>query len=157
MLKTAVLTISDRASKGVYEDTSGKKVIEMLKTIADVVAYEVIPDDLGLIKEKLAFLSDALRVDVVVTTGGTGIGARDVTPEAMQAVIEKELPGMAELMRAKSLEKTDRAVLSRAKAGIRRKTLIINLPGSEKAAAENLGFIIGTIQHAVDMINGKGH
>lgn len=157
MLKTAVLTISDRASKGVYEDTSGKKVIEMLKTIADVVAYEVIPDDLGLIKEKLAFLSDALQVDVVVTTGGTGIGLRDVTPEAMQAVIEKELPGMAELMRAKSLEKTDRAVLSRAKAGIRRKTLIINLPGSEKAAAENLGFIIGTIQHAVDMINGKGH
>jgi molybdenum cofactor synthesis domain-containing protein len=119
-----------------------------------VEKYEVIPDDRELIQEKLIYYADQLGVDVIATTGGTGVGPRDVTPEATRAVIEKEIPGMAEAMRAAGLQKTPLAMISRAIVGCRGKTLIINLPGSPKGVRENLEAILPAIPHAVEKLKG---
>src|SRR5512135_1577525 len=155
MIKAAVLTMSDKGSRGEREDLSGPAVVEMLKTLpAEVVVYEVIPDDKAAIKLQLVDLCDIKRVDMVVTTGGTGVTPRDVTPEATREVIERELPGMSEAMRAESLKKTPNAMISRAVAGIRGQTLIINLPGSPKAVRENLAVVIDALPHAIDKIKG---
>ncbi len=150
-----VLTMSDKGSRGEREDTSGP---HLLKTFNDLgyqqKAYAVIPDRAEGITETLVSWVDDKKIDLIITTGGTGVAPTDVTPEAMAGVIEKEIPGMAEAMRAESLKKTPNAVLSRGIAGIRGRCLIINLPGSEKAARENIAVLIPSLAHALDKIQG---
>src|SRR3990167_2022793 len=143
MYKVAVLTISDKCSLGQREDKSGKIVQELIKQLpAEVVKYEVIPDEPELIKKKLIDYCDNIKVELVLTDGGTGFTARDLTPEATKEVIEREVPGIPEAMRVECLKITKRAMLSRAIAGIRCRTLIINLPGSTKGAKESLEAIL---------------
>jgi molybdopterin adenylyltransferase len=153
MISVAVLTISDKGSKGEREDTSGPLIAEILKPIgADVRHYEIIPDEKNLIKQVLSKYCG--KVDLILTTGGTGLSPRDVTPDATLEVIEKEVSGIADVMRSEGFKKTSRAVLSRAVAGIKGKTLIINLPGSPKAVRESLEIILDVIPHAVEKIKG---
>ncbi len=153
MITVAVLTLSDKGSKGEREDASGPMIREMLKGIdAEVKYYDILPDEKELIKEKL--IGYGKLVDLILTTGGTGLGPRDVTPEATIEVIERQIPGIAEAMRIEGLKKTRRAMLSRAVAGVREKTLIINLPGSPKAVKENLEIILGVLPHAIEKIKG---
>ncbi len=156
MIKAAVLTISDKGSRGEREDLSGPAVMEMLGNIgAEIINYEIIPDDAEVISARIIRLSDETGADLIVTTGGTGVSPRDVTPEATKAVIDRELPGMAEAMRAESLKKTPHAMISRTVCGIRGKTLIINLPGSVKGAKENLAVVLPAIPHAIEKICGS--
>ena len=153
MITVAVLTLSDKGSKGEREDASGPMIREMLKGIdAEVKYYDILPDEKELIKGKL--IEYGKLVDLVLTTGGTGLGPRDVTPEATIEVIDRQIPGIAEAMRIEGLKKTRRAMLSRAVAGVRGKTLIINLPGSPKAVKENLEIILGVLPHAIEKIKG---
>lgn len=153
MIRAAILTLSDKGSKGEREDRSGPAIKEILKAIdADVCYYDVLPDEKDLIKEKLIDYTN--KVDLIITTGGTGLSPRDVTPEATREVIEREIPGIPEIMRIEGMKKTPRAMLSRAVAGIRRDTLIINLPGSPAAVRENLQVILDTIPHAIEKIKG---
>lgn len=155
MIRTAIITLSDKGSKGEREDESGKIIREMVASIgASVHSYEILPDELSLIVNTLERLSDSGVLDLIITSGGTGVGPRDVTPEATRTVIDRELPGMAEAMRAESLKKTPRAMISRAIAGIRKQTLIVNLPGSPKAVRENLAVILPALSHAIEKING---
>ena len=154
-MKAGILTISDKGSRQERVDTSGPAVTAVLKEIGAVIEkYEIIPDENDVIARKLVEYADELRLDLVVTTGGTGVAPRDVTPDATRMVIEKEIPGMAEAMRMESLKKTPHAVISRALAGIRGRTLIINLPGSPRGATENLRAILDAIPHAVAKIQG---
>ena len=154
MIKVAILTLSDKGSKGEREDLAGPLISEMITGIgATVEYYEVIPDEKDLIKKKLMDYSK--KVDLVLTTGGTGLSPRDVTPEATLEVIDKEIPGIAETMRSAGLEKTKRAMLSRAIAGVRGNTLIINMPGSPKAVKEGLEAIMDVIPHAIEKIKGS--
>jgi molybdopterin adenylyltransferase len=154
MITAAILTLSDKGSRGEREDLSGPAIRKLLSQIdARVDFYDVIPDEKELIKEKL--MEYSRKVDIVVTTGGTGLSPRDVTPEATLEVIDREIPGIAEAMRAEGLKKTKRAMLSRAVAGVRGNTLIINLPGSPKAIQEGLEAIIEIIPHAVEKIKGS--
>ncbi len=158
MYKVAVLTISDKCSEGRREDKSGKIVQELAKLIpGEIVKYEIIPDEPVMIKERLVDYCDKLKVDLVLTTGGTGFTARDVTPEATRDVLEKEVPGIPEAMRAKGLQSTERAMLSRGIAGIRKKTLIVNLPGSSRGVKESLEAVIQALPHGLDMIAEKEH
>ncbi len=151
----AVLTMSDKGSRGEREDTSGPFLQQLLEQQGYISKnYAIIPDQVAQIKEKLICWVDEERIDLIITTGGTGVAPTDVTPEAMQEVIAKEIPGMAEAMRAASLKKTPNAVLSRGMAGIRGTSLIINLPGSEKAARENIEVILPALAHALDKIQG---
>jgi molybdopterin adenylyltransferase len=154
MISVAVLTISDKGSKGEREDTSGPLIAEILKPIgADVRHYEIIPDEKNLIKQTVTKYCG--KVDLILTTGGTGLSPRDVTPDATLEIIEKEVSGIAEVIRSEGFKKTSRAVLSRAVAGIKGKTLIINLPGSPKAVKESLEIILDVIPHAVEKIKGN--
>jgi molybdenum cofactor synthesis domain-containing protein len=146
--------MSDKGAAGQREDESGPLIRELLAKIDVHVKYtEVIPDDMERIKNKLIECSD--KADLVLTTGGTGLSPRDVTPEATLSVIDREVPGLAEAMRAESLKKTQRGMLSRAVAGVRGKCLIVNLPGSPRAVEENLSIILDVIPHAVDKIKGS--
>jgi len=155
MIRAAIITLSDKGSKGEREDESGKVIREMITAVgADVRHYEVLPDERPLIAAALARLSDSGSIDLIVTTGGTGVAPRDVTPEATRDVMDRELPGMAEAMRAESLKKTAHAMLSRAVAGIRKRTLIVNLPGSPRAVRENLAVILPALSHTVEKIKG---
>jgi molybdopterin adenylyltransferase len=155
MIRTAILTLSDKGSKGEREDESGKIIREMIAGIGAVVDhYEVLPDEKRLIIERLERLADSGTIDLILTTGGTGVAPRDVTPEATRAVIDRELPGMAEAMRAESLKKTPHAMISRAVAGVREQTLIVNLPGSPRAVRENLVVILPALPHAIEKIKG---
>ena len=162
-LRFAVLTVSDRSSRGERPDASGPALIEMVKRQGwEVIRHSVLPDDLNLLSELLASWCDRADVDVILTTGGTGFAPRDVTPEATRAVIERDAPGLAEAMRAASATQSPHAMLSRAIAGIRGKVLIVNLPGSPKAAAENFKVVIPALEHAVKLLRGdpdaeKGH
>jgi len=122
-----------------------------------VAAYDIVPDEIHALKEKLLHYCDSLAVNVVITTGGTGFSGRDVTPEATLQVIEKNIPGLPELMRAEGLKKTKKAVLSRGICGIRRNTLILNLPGSPKAVRESLEAVLDLIPHSLEMMRGGGH
>ena len=151
----AVLTLSDKGFRGEREDTSGPYLVEKLQQQGYVLnSYAIIPDQIAVIVEALRDLIDNQGITLIVTTGGTGVAPTDVTPEAMLQIIEKEVPGMAEAMRAASLLKTPNAVLSRGKVGIRGQSLIINLPGSLKAARENLEVILPVLPHALDKICG---
>lgn len=152
----AVLTASDKGSRGEREDESGRIIMGMVAGAGgEVVAYEVVPDDFELLCASLRRCSDELKVHLILTNGGTGLSIRDNTPEATLAVIEREVPGMAEAMRARGLEKTPHAMLSRAVCGIRRQTLIVNLPGSPKAVRENLGVILPALPHAIGILCGE--
>ncbi|TAN39660.1 MAG: MogA/MoaB family molybdenum cofactor biosynthesis protein [Nitrospirae bacterium] len=154
MIRTAVITLSDKGSRGERQDLSGPAITEMVKEIGAVVEfYEVIPDEKELIKERL--LAYCNKVDLILTTGGTGLSPRDVTPEATLGVIDREIPGIAEAMRAGGMKKTNRAMLSRAVAGVRGGTLIINMPGSPKAIRECLEIVMEVIPHAVEKIRGS--
>lgn len=158
MFRAAIITLSDKGSKGEREDESGKIIREMIMSIgASVSHYEVLPDEKPGIVEVLSRLSDSGTIDLILTTGGTGVSPRDVTPEATREVIERELPGMAEAMRAESLKKTPHAMISRAIAGIRKRTLIVNLPGSPRAVRENLAVILPALTHSIEKINGDPH
>lgn len=156
--KVTVLTISDKCSMGQREDKSGKIVQELIKQLpAEIVKYEVIPDEPELIKKKLVDYCDNLKVDLVLTNGGTGFTARDFTPEATKEIIEREVPGIPEAMRVSCLAVTKRAMLSRGIAGIRKKTLIVNLPGSSKGAKESLEAVMDGLAHGLDMLKEKEH
>lgn len=152
MLRIGILTMSDKGSRGERVDQSGQVIKEMVSSIGNVLLYEVIPDEKELIKNKLVEYSE--KVDLILTTGGTGLSPRDVTPEATLEVIEREIPGIAEAMRYEGLKKTPRAMLSRAVAGVRGGCLIINLPGSPKAVRENLEVVLPVIGHAIEKIKG---
>lgn len=152
-LKFGVLTISDRASRGQRADASGPAIAELLASEGwQIVESGLVPDDHEAIAAALKEWADSTRMDVILTTGGTGFGRRDITPEATVAVIELTAPGIAEAMRAASLKITPHAMLSRAAAGIRGTTLIINLPGSPKAALENLRVVMPILPHAVALL-----
>lgn len=154
-MRAAVLTISDKGSRGERIDGSGPVVRELLEQAGITVAHiDIIPDEEDCIADRLTACCDELRCDLVVTTGGTGVGPRDVTPEATRRVIERELPGFGEAMRMESLKITPHAVISRAMAGMRGRSLIINLPGSPKAARENLATVLPAIAHTVAKIQG---
>ena len=158
MIKAAILTISDSCSKGERKDLSGEVIDKILNENGyKVYGKRIVADDAGEITAELIYFSDVAKVDVVFTTGGTGLGPRDVTPEATTVVCGKLVPGLAELMRLKGLEKTPNAVLSRAVVGVRNNTLIINLPGSPKAVHECMEMISGILPHAIKMIHGGGH
>jgi len=152
-LNIAILTVSDRSYAGTREDLSGPALVDKVQKLGwTIKEYTVVSDDHELIVEKLIFWCDHDPVDIILTTGGTGFSSRDVTPEATRAVIDREAAGLAEAMRAESLKITPHAMLSRAVAGIRKKTLIINLPGSPKAAVENLSVVKSVLPHAVDLL-----
>lgn len=151
----AVITLSDRASSGVYEDRSGPKAAEVLKAAGyDVVETILLPDDQSRLERELERLADQRQVSLVLTTGGTGFSERDRTPEATRAVADRDAPGIAEAIRVRSLAVTDHAMLSRGVSVIRKKTLIVNLPGSVKAVQESLGFILGALDHGLGILRG---
>ena len=153
----AVVTVSDRSARGKRVDASGPAVRAMLEGAGyQMVHTAVIPDDMEAIQAELIQCADELGITLVVTTGGTGFSPRDVTPEATLAVVERTVPGIPEAMRYESMKVTNRACLSRSAAGIRRRTLIINLPGSEKAAKENLAAVLNPIGHGLDMLYSAG-
>jgi len=153
-IRFAVLTVSDRSSRGERADESGPALIKVIKAQGWQVAHqEILPDDSLLLQETLSAWADRDDADVILTTGGTGFAPRDVTPEATRSVIEREASGLAEAMRAASLSKSPHAMLSRAVAGIRGKVLIINLPGSPKAAVENLQVVLPALEHAVKLLH----
>lgn len=156
IIRTAVLTISDKGSKGERKDLSGPVLKEMMENIgAEIVYEEIIADEKEEIKEALIKISDQKKADLILTTGGTGFAARDITPEATLEVLEKEVPGIPEKIRADTISITPQAALSRARAGIRGKTLIINFPGSPKAVRECLESVIDIIPHGVKILKGE--
>ncbi len=158
MIKTAILTVSDTCSQGNREDVSGRTIAEMLtEDKFEICEKKIVPDDLRTIADELRRFSDEAGVDVVLTTGGTGLGPRDVTPEATASVCQRMVPGFGEIMRVEGLKKTRKAILSRGTAGVCNKTLIINLPGSPKAVTESLEIILDILPHAVKMTLGGGH
>lgn len=157
MFKLGIITASDKGSKGEREDKSGLVISQIAKEKGYIVEKHVIlPDDLDIISKEMIHMSDDLKLDIILTTGGTGFSKRDVTPEATLKVIDKLVPGIPEAMRSFSLNITKRAMLSRATAGIRKDTtLIINLPGSPKAVEESLSYIIDSVHHGLEIMTGR--
>jgi len=156
LYEIGIITVSDKGSRGERVDESGPVIKEMVKSLGEVTSYIVVPDDLDLLKEAMISMSDKEKLDLVFTSGGTGFSSRDNTPEATLAVIRKQAPGLVEAMRADSLKRTNRAMLSRAVAGIRNNTLIINLPGSVKAVRECLAVIMPALPHGLEILTGRG-
>ncbi len=158
MVNVGILTVSDSCVQGTREDLSGLAIEQMLLAEEfQVLDKRIVPDDPDVIAAELKQFCDEGVVDVVITTGGTGLGPRDVTPEATESVCEKLVPGISEIIRVRGSEKTMRAVLSRGVAGVRGKTLIVNLPGSPKGVRESLEVIVDLLGHAVKMMHGGGH
>lgn len=157
-MRIGILTISDRAYQGIYEDESGPALIELVEEHfhQGTDLYHISPDDFMEIKRALEKWCDDAHMDLILTTGGTGFAPRDVTPEATRAAIEREAPGLVQAMIAASLQKTPHAMLSRMAAGIRGRTLIVNLPGSPNAARENFLTILPALPHALELIRGGG-
>jgi len=154
-IRTTLLTVSDRASQGVYEDKSGRLLQELLtKAGIEVLATSIVPDDLEQIQVELIRLADNFQPDLLLTTGGTGFSPRDLTPEATRAVVAREVPGIPEMLRQHSAQGDKRTYLSRATAGIRGKTLIVNLPGSTRAVQEQWDTLVTILPHAVAMVRG---
>lgn len=154
----AVITVSDMGSRGLRQDTSGPAVRAMLEEAGFSVAHTaILPDEMEQISAELRDCADRRRIDLIVTTGGTGLSPRDVTPEATRAVLEREIPAIPVAMWVEGLKVTPRAMLSRAVAGIRGSSLLLNLPGAEKAARENLAAVIGALEHGLHMIAAEGH
>lgn len=155
-MNIGILTLSDKGARGDRVDTSGPAIAEMLAPLAPTIRRrELLPDDQAGIARLLAAWADAGDLDLIVTTGGTGLAPRDVTPEATLAVVERLVPGLAELMRAEGLRHTPLAPLSRAVAGIRGRTLIVNLPGSERGVRQNLAVLLPLLPHAVETLRGE--
>ena len=156
MLSVGILTVSDKGSRGERDDKSGEVIKDNLSRFdGHLVKYQVVPDEPDVIRQTLIDWADKVGLDVILTTGGTGLSQRDVTPEATLSVVEKVVPGLAEAMRAQTLSITPMTMLSRAAAGVRRQCLIINLPGSPKAVKECLEVVLGVIPHAVEIIKGE--
>ena len=156
MYHAAVLTVSDRSFRGERPDAGGPLVAELLKNGGyEVTVTAIVPDEQAQIEEKLCQIADSGEIQLLVTTGGTGFAPRDVTPEATLAVCDRLTPGIPEAMRYASMQVTNRAMLSRAQAGIRKGTLIINLPGSPKAAKENLEAVLPAIGHGLELLSGR--
>ena len=159
-LRFAILTISDRSSRGERPDASGPALVELVQSQGwQVVKQDVVPDEMETIKDTFLTWSNSGEVDVILATGGTGFAPRDVTPEATRAVVERLTPGLDEAMRTASLMVTPHAILSRSVSGIRERTLIINLPGSPKGATENLQVVLPTLEHAIKLLREEsaGH
>ena len=153
----AVITVSDKGARGERKDTSGPALCAILEEYGLEVAYTaIVPDEGEDIQRELKKCTDELRIALVLTTGGTGFSPRDITPEATKAVIERETPGIPEAMRSASMKITPRGCLSRSAAGIRGRTLIVNLPGSEKAARENILAVMDPLMHGLDMLASSG-
>jgi molybdenum cofactor synthesis domain-containing protein len=151
-----IITVSDKGSKGERTDVSGPTIEEMIKQIGGRIGkYVIVPDEKEEIMEAIIEMSDNLGLNLILTTGGTGFSKRDVTPEATLEVIERHVPGIPETMRARSMQITPKAMLSRAEAGIRKQTLIINLPGSPKGVRENLEIIIPALKHGIEILIGQ--
>lgn len=156
MIKVGIITASDKGSRGDRVDRSGEVIEEVIAEIeGEVVSYQLVPDEKEVLKDKMLKMVTEDGVDLLLTTGGTGLAPRDVTPDATLELIEREVPGIAEAMRMESLQVTDRAMLSRAKAGVIKETLIVNLPGSPKAVQECLEVIIPALPHAVELIKDE--
>jgi len=156
VIKVGILTISDKGSKGEREDLSGKVIEEVVKKInGEVKYYQIIPDEKDIIQEELIKAVDKLHLDLILTTGGTGLAKRDVTPDATLEVIEKEVSGISEIIRIENFKKTNRAILSRGVAGIRKESLIINLPGSPKGARESLEIVLEALPHGIEILKGQ--
>lgn len=157
-MRVAILTISDSVSRGTSEDRSGPALVERCKALGwEVVSHQVSADDCQWIEGFVKTVADSRAADLILTTGGTGLGPRDVTPEATMAVADRLIPGFAEQMRAEGMKKTPRAIMSRAVAGIRGTSIILNLPGSPKGAVESLDAVASLLPHAVEVLHGHHH
>lgn len=156
MIDVGILTASDAGARGEREDVSGATIRELVESIGgQVVDYRIVPDEVERIAAALREWADERGLDLILTTGGTGLSPRDVTPEATRAVLDREVPGLAEAMRAAGLKQTPRAMLSRAVAGTRGHTLIVNLPGSPKGVRESLGAILEVLPHAIEILQAR--
>jgi molybdopterin adenylyltransferase len=157
-IRVAIITCSDSRAAGIAEDTAGPALADECSRLGfHVLGVAVVPDDRDAVRDAIVLAADDARADIVLTTGGTGLGPRDVTPEATRAAAPREAPGIAEAIRAGSLEVTRRAMLSRGTAAVRGTTLVVNLPGSRNGALESLSFVADQFAHAVAMMRGEGH
>lgn len=157
MYKAAVITVSDKGFLGQRQDTSGPALVRLLQEKGyEVTHTQIVPDDRDAIRDALLFCSDEKEISLILTTGGTGFSPRDITPEVTMALVERPTPGIPEAMRAESMRITPRGCLSRSAAGIRKRSLIINLPGSEKAAKENILAVIDAVGHGLEMLLSQG-
>ncbi|MHC4356840.1 MAG: MogA/MoaB family molybdenum cofactor biosynthesis protein [Planctomycetota bacterium] len=158
MIKAAILTVSDTCAQGNRDDVSGRTIADMLEGDKfEICDKKIVPDDLAAIAAELRRLSEEVGIELVLTTGGTGLGPRDVTPEATASVCQRMAPGFGEIMRVEGFKKTEKAILSRGTAGVCGKTLIVNLPGSPRAVRESLEVVLDVLPHAVKMLLGGGH
>jgi len=156
IIKAAIITVSDKGSKGEREDLSGPVIKEIIEKYGyKVVEYKIIPDDFDIIRKEISKIADEEIANIIFTTGGTGFSVRDVTPEATKASCYREVPGIPEAMRSFSMTVTKRAMLTRATAGIRKNTLVINMPGSPKAVRESLEYIVETLRHGIEILMGN--
>jgi len=157
MVKIAIVTVSDSCFRGEREDESGKLIQQMVDSLGEVVEYKIVPDEKEALRSCLLYLIEVKKVDLVLTTGGTGISPRDITPDVTEEVIDRKIPGFGELMRIKTFFSSPTSVLSRSIAGLKGKALVVNLPGSPKGVRECLEILLPLFPHAFEMIRGLPH